>query len=196
MAIEWTLLDPGHGAEEKGIFDPGTQHGTASESLLNLKIAKRAYEMLYNYKGINLTRTDIRDKLLGLGVKGLNNRAQIAIGGGAKQFISIHCNSAGSPNAHGLQVYYQEGGIGQDLARHVYQHLFSAALFAGYDFTSQWTGVRPANYQVLRKCNNAKIPACLIEYGFLSNEQDRAWIASAEGQLAAAYGLARAVMSL
>lgn len=80
---------------------------------------------------------------------------------GANLFISIHCNGATSPQAHGVEVLYCEGSQkGKELATIMQQRLVAAT-----GLTDR--GIKPRTD--LHVLNRTKAPAILIETAFLSN---------------------------
>lgn len=79
----------------------------------------------------------------------------------AALFISIHCNGAVSPDAHGVEVLYCNGSTkGKQLAEIMQQELIQAT-----GLTDR--GIKPRND--LHVLNRTKAPAILIETAFLSN---------------------------
>ncbi len=94
-------------------------------------------------------------------------------------FISIHCNSATNPAAHGTETYHIEGSTkGSMLAQYVHSELVAIGL------TNR--GTKTANFYVLRYTN---MPAILVELAFISNQDDEKILASEEGK----YQLAQAI---
>lgn len=93
----------------------------------------------------------------------LQRRCDIANDWDADYFISIHCNSAASAQAHGMETYaYKHGSQGEKLARAVHGELVKAC-----GLTDR--GVKFANYYVLRKTS---MPAILTELAFISNSNE------------------------
>ena len=90
-------IDPGH----SGPIEPGACAGGVTEADINLQVAKIAARILMS-RGheVKLTREkDIdNDDLLW--------RAEVAWQFRADIFISLHCNAAASPAAHGTEVLY------------------------------------------------------------------------------------------
>ncbi len=80
---------------------------------------------------------------------------------GANLFISIHCNGATNPDAHGVEVLYCAGSTkGKELAFIMQQKLIQATGLAD-------RGIKPRTD--LHVLNRTKAPAILIETAFLSN---------------------------
>lgn len=81
---------------------------------------------------------------------------------GAQAFISIHCNSADDSNAIGVETYCYKFKY-RDLADHIQKSMLDNQVF------NRNRGVKEGNFHVIRETN---MSACLVELGFISNEQD------------------------
>jgi len=85
----------------------------------------------------------------------------------AEIFISIHCNSVKNHSAKGLEIFHHKGSRdGKALA----YHCFSFLKELNYTIDR---GVKEAKFYVLRK---TKMPAILIELGFISNKEDMKYL--------------------
>ena len=168
-------IDPGH----SGPADPGACAAGFTEAAINLAIAFRlgselaasGYDVIYTRAG------DITDDSLAF-------RANIANEVLADCFLSIHCNAAESTAARGVEVYcYLGATAGRRLAACIQKQLVAAA------YTID-RGVKEANFAVLRLTD---MPAILVECGFITSDEDRAFLVTDEGQetvaLAIAHGL-------
>jgi N-acetylmuramoyl-L-alanine amidase len=102
---------------------------------------------------------------------------------GAEIFISIHCNAAENPAAHGTETYYCEGsGIGSRLAQYVNSSL------SGMGLTNR--GTKTADYYVLKYTD---MPAILTELAFISNPDEEALLADENSQQTFAEVICRAI---
>lgn len=94
----------------------------------------------------------------------LDFRVNDAAAWGADYFISLHINSYSSSSASGLELCYTtRDTIGKELGTELIDALAEA------------TGLRirdPKLKEDLRVLKNAKMPATLVEMGFISNEND------------------------
>lgn len=81
---------------------------------------------------------------------------------GATLFISVHCNSATSPNAKGVEVLYRTDS-GKTRA-----DIMQKELVKSTGLTSRGIKLRTD----LHVLNRTKAPAILIELAFLSNEKE------------------------
>ena len=149
-------IDPGH----SGPCEPGACAGGVTEADINLQVAKIAARILAS-RGhqVKLTREkDIdNDDLLW--------RAEVAWQFRADIFISLHCNAAASPAAHGTEVfYYPTSQGGHALARCLQAALVRNCQTAdrGVKTNDEWTVL------VETVC-----PAVLAELAFLSNDRER-----------------------
>jgi N-acetylmuramoyl-L-alanine amidase len=89
---------------------------------------------------------------------------------GADVFVSIHCNSAASEFARGVETFSFPGSIGgRDIAGCIQRQIVGAFSKIDDDFPDR--GLKEANFYVVR---NTDMPACLVEMAFISNEEDAA----------------------
>lgn len=148
------VLDAGHGGN-----DQGTSAGKLLEKDLNLKVAKLVEKKLKK-EGVHVLMTRTDDSRVELA-----ERAGFANEKGAVLFVSIHCNYCeDSADVQGVECYYEEGSdSGQALAEQ-----FSR----GFDGLAEVTnrGVKSNDFHVLRE---TKMPAVLIELGYLSNASEK-----------------------
>lgn len=159
------VLDPGHGMGNAGKFyDPGAVTGEFKEADVVLNQAKKISQILKE-KGyeVVLTRQDNNTSTP------LSLRTKIAEDNNADLFISLHCNSSDSASAYGQEVFYNEGG--ESIAQNI-----QPALVNGINNNSKFIvndrGIKKADFRVLK----TKIPAVLVESGFLSNQNDRNYL--------------------
>lgn len=153
-------LDPGH----SGPIEPGACDAGFTEAVLNLSLSQQIGHVLLD-KGheVIYTREDnIEDT-------GLTFRAALANESYSDLFISIHCNAATNPAAHGIETFcYIGANEGRKLAEKIQENL------AALEYTIN-RGVKEANFAVLRLTD---MPAVLIECGFITSEIDREYLTS------------------
>lgn len=152
-------IDPGHtqGIGTKG--DPGAVNGKFWESIAALNIALNLGEM-FKDAGCKVvyTRTKGDPSLT------LKKRCEIANKENTNVFISIHLNSAENKSATGVEVL-RYGDCSEKtvkLASEVQKRLVSATGFKD-------RGVKVRNNLYVLK--HTKMPAILVETGFISNDE-------------------------
>lgn len=145
------VVDAGHGGS-----DPGAIRGNIKEKDINLAVALEFASLLKQY-GANVLLTRSSDTFVTL-----YDRAQIANKANADIFISIHTNSHDNPTAHGIEVFYG-WDHSLELARTVERSLC-------LELGRYSRGVKHYRYYVIRA---TKMPAILVELGFITNEEDR-----------------------
>ena len=199
------FIDPGHGGT-----DPGTLAGKTRESAIAMDVARRVANYLaQSGYDVRLSRTTDNTFVE------LEERTRLAAAWGADVFVSIHLNS-GPAAANGIETYALPP-VGQLSTEAATKDKVSAAakLAAKISETGNrnnlgnirlaWCvhrrlvaaterrdrGIRRARYTVLRE---AKMPAVLVELGFLSHSGDASFYATAEGRDRAAVGICRGIM--
>lgn len=148
------VIDPGHGGR-----DPGAVRQGIMEKDINLKIAARLFTLLLN-RGIRtrMTRTD--DSYVSLA-----DRVRLANQIKAEIFISIHCNSAPTPEAGGIETLYYPGSRrGRKLAGKIQAELIN-------NLKVKDRGIKARSDLFVLKYTS--MPAVLIECGFISNPAER-----------------------
>lgn len=165
------IIDPGHGG-----FDPGAValDGTA-ESQINLKIALQMEEIarLLGVETDMTRREDVSTESDSSAAvrqrknSDLKNRVEHVNGISGGVLVSLHQNSLPQvPSVHGAQVFYSETEGSRELAEAVQESLNAVVNDRAKEAKAAGSGV------YLLK--NAKIPAVLVECGFLSNNEETA----------------------
>lgn len=172
------VIDAGHGGKDVGAVAKDDSGNTIvdsdgepvlTEKDLNLYIAQKIRDILEdNDVTVLMTRDD--DTFEGTNMENLVARAELANENNAMLFVSIHNNSAASPNATGTEICYTEQSSGRygitskGLAKNILPLLVKAT-----GLTNRGLVNRP-NLVVLKYTG---MPAVLIECGFLTCETDR-----------------------
>ena len=148
------VIDPGHGGKDPGAT---TKIGVYEKDIA-LAVALKVGALLKDYEVVYTRTEDV--------YVGLSERALIANQAQAGLFVSIHCNSANNDAANGVEVYHHKRASesAKDAAEVIYNKLLSVSGLRG-------RGVKSKDLAVLRE---TKMPAVLIELGFISNSGDRA----------------------
>lgn len=157
------VLDAGHGGHDKGAIG----FTEVFEKDLNLLYASIIAGHLTGFD-IKVDMTRYTDEFLEL-----QERCDIANDLKADAFISIHCNSWKTEQPHGWEIFTSKGVTGADsLALCIYDKMLTANMDS--------RGIKEANFDVL---TGTKMPAVLIELGFLSNAGDLAYLLSPRHQV-------------
>ncbi len=147
-------VDPGHGGEDEGCSAEGVE-----EKALNLKIAMLLQNRLETM-GFRVMLTRETDAKLSL-----EDRTELANNSGADAYIGIHQNACEDDSAKGMETWYCDTNDGSKrLAKLVQQYavLYTKARDRGIQASEELF--------VLRE---SKMPSCLIETGFLTNQEER-----------------------
>ncbi len=171
-------IDAGHGGE-----DEGCSRGNAREKDINLGIAK-ATEALLSDMGyqVLLIREEDEDR-------SLEERVQIANRAEADIFISIHQNACEEQvsSVSGIEVWYNETK-GEDGSRRLARLIHEDVLL--YTEARDRSLVADESLYVIRE---TRMPACLVETGFLSNKTERELLVTEDYQNKLAEGIASGV---
>lgn len=170
--IRTICLDPGHGGE-----DPGKMDGRMEEKKFTLLLSEEV-EHLLKKAGFNVVRTRTRDQAVKLA-----DRPGIANQHEADLFISLHYNAAPKRTVEGAEVYClaPAGTVSSDGGK-------SAPSYPGHAYDGRNTllayevqkslvrklgmndrGVKRSQFMVLL---TARMPAILIEGGFMTNPDE------------------------
>ena len=161
------MLDPGH----TGVTDPGAVAGGLREADVTLDVALKLRDLLAGAPGLEVRLT--RDRHVDLATPytqsaDLRARTNMANKWPADFYLSIHVNAAANQEAQGVETYIHHNASAESrrIAPIIHRHL--VPLFAAN------RGVKQANFHVLRE---TRMPAVLVELGFITNEADRKWLA-------------------
>ena len=151
------IIDPGHGGKDSGTVGVSGHY----EKDINLEISKKLYKKLISmdYKVVLTRKTDeFVDN---------NHRADIANENKARVFLSIHGNAMENNNSiNGIQVLYypnRKNNINDLLAQIMLDELVKGTGAADKGIIGR---------EDLIVLNQTKMPAIIVEYGFLSNENE------------------------
>ncbi len=169
------VIDPGHGGRDRGGM-PGQR---LAEKGFTLDTAKRLARVLGNGTGIKVVLTRDDDTFVSL-----TERTNVAnrYAGRDAVFVSIHFNAGRREGAYGIETYYNQRGF--RLAALVHPRVIQA--MASID-----RGVRYRGYSVLRK---NRLPAILVECGFLTNAAEAARISDSNSRERLARAIAAAIV--
>jgi N-acetylmuramoyl-L-alanine amidase len=180
---EVIVVDPGHGGKDAGT---NSKKDGYEEKELTLETAFLIADSL-KYLGYKVVLTRKQDTYVSL-----ETRSELANTLHADLFVSIHYNYSESQEAQGIEIFYykeektplsnrvaQSKALGQDVLKTIVKQ-------TGADSR----GVKQANFAVVRE---TKMPAILIEGGFLSNTAERTRIHDPKYRLGLAQGIAQGI---
>lgn len=161
------MLDAGHGG-----YDNGATYMERREKDDNLALTMALGEILKNagYNVLYTRESDVYQTPL--------RKAQIANESGADFFISLHRNAASYPNQYnGVQtLIFNPGGVKQEMAENINDELEELG------FRNIEVSIRP-DLAVLRR---TRMPALLVEAGFIDSDKDNAIFSNQLQQVAQA----------
>jgi N-acetylmuramoyl-L-alanine amidase len=162
LAGKTVVVDAGHGGHDGGARSPAKD---AQEKILTLKIAKQLSSKLAA-EGATVIMTRKSDVFIEL-----KERAEVANRNGADFFISCHINSnrVSNSTSGGMTFYHKSSAIGQLLADCIQREIAKVSKIKSM---GTWSDGRiyDSGFAVLR---HSKMPAVLIEFGFINHHIDR-----------------------
>lgn len=172
-AVPIIVVDAGHGAK-----DPGAVSGGAKEKDLNLIITEKLSARLMQ-EGYSVTTTRTTDVFVEL-----VDRAGTANNSDADLFISIHHNAAGNGTANGIETLYYPSEDNKDIAKIFHDEMLKAS------GANDRKIIPRSNLAVL---NRTKMPAALLELGYMTNAAELAKLQDDAYQNAMIEGIVKAV---
>lgn len=190
------VLDAGHGGHDRG---GSSKHGVEKEFALDL--SRRVRSGLQR-AGLRVVMTRDKDAFIPL-----ESRPRVANALSSSIFVSLHFNSAEwRPSASGVEVYClpprgvppagqdrvlardgkQEAGHATEPQNFILANAIQHSILAETKMDDR--GVKRARFAVLR---GAKVPAVLVEGGFMSNSEEAKKIASPDWR----EGLAQSIVT-
>lgn len=165
------VLDPGHGGP--GITDEqelGAKYRDTFEKYLTLKIAQAAGTELSTYGNVEVLYTRETDKALTL-----KQRAAYAKSVGADYLISLHLNASEEHNFFGSEVFTSAFGSYYAWGKGVGDQVLSRLVGDGFVSKGVKTrlGSKGADYYgIIRESKALRIPAIIIEHGYMDQDDD------------------------
>lgn len=145
--------------------DPRFDPKQTPEWVLNDRIADKVEKLLKSYDGYSLIRTDDTT-----GEKGISNTARITAANNFKAdvYISIHHNAGikgGSGGGIVAYTYTKVDSVTKAWQKDLYDNLIKHTGLKG----NRYTPLATAN---LQECRETKMPAVLLELGFMDSKTD------------------------
>lgn len=181
------IVDAGHGG-----IDPGANRPGIMEKDINLAVALELKDILNQYgsKVVLSRQIDMElspecdnKKVRGRYHRDLAARVELTEESDADLFISIHANAVANTKRHGAEVFYSaKSESGKMLASLIQTELCNV--------TQVERTAKTADYFVLRR---NKIPAALIELGYITNVSERQLLQTPEYQKKLAEAIAKGI---
>ena len=175
------VIDVGHGGTDLGARNHQPYCEEKKLCLSTARLVRKHLEQL----GYHVVMTRQTDSFIPL-----PQRVEIAKQAQGNIFVSIHYNSSRNQEPEGVEVFFYESSENQN-------RTFASKKLANSILTSviQKTmatsrGVKKGNFHVIRE---TKMPAVLVEGGFISNEKERALLKTHNYQDKIARGIADGV---
>ena len=173
FAVRTVVIDAGHGGHDR-CGGPGQR---VPEKPYTLDISQRLSSAL-RARGFKTVMTRSDDTFISLGQRcAVGNSQRDAI------FVSIHLNSARREGADGIETYYYSGKSAS-LASALHRAVVRAA-------GTEDRGVRRRGFYVIRR--TTRIPAVLVECGFLTNRAEARRLLTASHRQKLANAIAGAI---
>lgn len=183
------IIDAGHGG-----IDPGANRPGVLEKDINLAVSLQMKEILNHYgakvvlsreKDMDLSGECDNKQVKGRYHRDLAARIEMVEESDADLFISIHANAVPNSKSHGAEsFYYSKSQAGKLLANSIQTELKKVTELA--------PEAHAANYFVLRK---NRIPATLVELGYITNQNERTLLQSPEYQQQLAEAIAMGIIN-
>lgn len=210
--VSLVIIDAGHGGK-----DPGALGGDVREKDIVLAVAKELENQLRGYVDVILTRDD--DTFLELQERSDTANSQSFDLSGYPIFISLHVNAAENPSASGFEIFIKQkvrkltllspatsasliskyssytNSQVNDYINTVNSYLaakLEASISKSFPLMKD-RGVKEGDLWIL---NQTFMPACLIELGFITNDDEREKLTDPAWQKKMATAIAAAVKAL
>lgn len=182
------VIDAGHGEPDGG----AVSNDGIKESDLNLQIAQKVkYKLEKENIEVIMTRNDSnniapkseqQNKIRQIKTSDLNNRVKIANESGAILLVSIHMNKFEDSKYRGWQTFYSKNSEeGKKLAESI-----QSSIGEIIQLENKRTALKIEGIKIVDK---SKIPAVIVECGFLSNLEECKLLQSEEYQEKLAEGI-------
>ena len=171
------IIDPGHGGPDPGAI--GIRGIRETDVVLD--VSKRVKQLL-SEKGVRVRLT--RKSEIDLD---LPPRVSFANRTGADIFVSIHANASRGKKReiNGLETFYYRGWRGRLLAKRIQKHILRVSP------GSPDRGVKQGKFYVIK---NTRMPAVLVEIGFLTGRLDARRLEKSIHRKRIAYAIAKGIL--
>ncbi|WP_026700739.1 N-acetylmuramoyl-L-alanine amidase family protein [Salibacterium aidingense] len=150
------VIDPGHGGRDVGATGASGRY----EKSFTLSLSKKVEKLLEEEPQIEVFMTRSEDRFIS---QESRERPKYANKINADVFISIHGNTFSDPNVSGTETYYYHQSS-RPFAQNIQKHVVEAAGFRD-------RGIKKKDLFVAR---DTKMPAAVLEVGYLTNAEEEA----------------------
>ncbi|WP_320676573.1 N-acetylmuramoyl-L-alanine amidase [Prochlorococcus sp. MIT 1300] len=171
------VIDPGHGGPDPGAVGIGSLRETDVVLDISLQVAK-----LLRAKGVMVNLTRLREEDLDLPPRvAMANRVN------ATAFVSIHANASRRKRGdiNGVETFFFSGSRGMRLATKIQNQVLNVSK------GSPNRGVRRGRFFVIRR---TKMPAVLVETGFVTGKLDAPRLAKSSHRRKLALAIATGIL--
>lgn len=172
------LIDAGHGGR-----DPGAVHAGVHEADLNLIVARLVYDLLNADPRLRVSMTRTQDVTVSL-----EQRMTLAERIDAALYLSVHANSYFDDRVEGIESLVSEKALPGSPSWQ-FAEVLQAAVVAATGARDR--GVRAQDLYLHR----ARMPAVLLEIGFLTHPRERARLLDPTYQHQIARGIYNGILS-
>lgn len=176
------VIDAGHGGKDAGALSRNENY---YEKDINLDILLQLKELL-DQENIKVYYTRLSDEKVYL-----RPRVELANAVDCDFFISIHCNASTVSSPNGTEILYYDtefrGVKSKDLAQ-----MLSTELGKTIEIKNRGLVQKQGNEIYILK--NAIVPSILIEVGYMTNNNDMAYLSKEENRKAVAEGIYNGIM--
>ena len=171
------VIDPGHGGPDPGAIGIGG----IRETDVVLDVSKKVKKLLFE-KGVNVKLTRNNEVDLDLAP-----RVTFANKTHADIFVSIHANASRGKrrDINGLETFYYRGWRGRLLAKRIQRQILNVSP------GSPDRGVKQGRFYVIK---NTRMPAVLVEIGFLTGRLDARRLDKSIHRERIAYAIAKGIL--
>ncbi|SEU04990.1 N-acetylmuramoyl-L-alanine amidase [Salinibacillus kushneri] len=148
------VIDPGHGGKDVGAKGASGQY----EKDFTLSVSKKVEKLLEQESEIQVFMTRKDDSFIS---QESRYRPKYANNLNADLFISIHGNTFSNPNVSGTETFYYHNHS------RIFAQIMQKNVVQATGFSNR--GIKKENLFVVK---DTKMPAALIEVGYLTNPQD------------------------
>ncbi|TGE39571.1 N-acetylmuramoyl-L-alanine amidase [Desulfosporosinus fructosivorans] len=181
------VIDPGHGGPDTGAIGPAGTYEKRNNLAIGLSIAG-----LLRSAGAQVIMTRSTDVTPAEGtyseLSDLQARVKIANDQNADLYISLHNDAFSNPDVGGITTYYSSASPvtdeSKDLATSIQSELVKAVSLNS-------RGVKDAAFYVIK---NTKMPAVLVEIGFISNPTEEQLLGTPDFIQKAALGVYQGIL--